>query len=186
RMRLLREIYSDMRAAVGVDFPVWLKLSMAEGTPDGYTADEGLEVAKTLLSDGADGLEVSYGATYAGAQHSPSVIGVSAGESEAPFEKYAVELKKIFDGRKLIILTGGLRSLDFMAGLIKRNSCDLLGISRPLIAEPDLINRWAEEDSRPSACLSCNACFKTSAVGAVGCPIIIDRNEGNWDPIDEC
>lgn len=186
RMRLLREIYSDMRTAVGADFPIWLKLSMAEGTEGGYTSEDGAEVAKTLLRDGADGIEISYGSFYAGTPNSPLVIGVSAGEFEAPFEKYAAELKEYFGDDKLVILTGGLRSLDVMAELIQKRSCDLLGISRPLIAEPDLINRWAEEDSRPSACLSCNACFKTSASGMVGCPIIVDRNEGNWDPVSEC
>ena len=83
----------------------------------------------------------------------------------------------------MVILTGGLRSLSVMANLVYDGACDLLGMSRPFNAEPDLINRWAEEDSRPSACLSCNACFNTAVKKMIDCPIIRDRNEGFWDPL---
>ena len=59
----------------------------------------------------------------------------------------------------------------------------MFGISRPFIAEPDLVNRWAEDDARPSACVSCNACLKTAVRGQVNCPIMRDREEGEWAPL---
>ncbi|MPM99176.1 hypothetical protein SDC9_146367 [bioreactor metagenome] len=80
-------------------------------------------------------------------------------------------------------LTGGLRSLPVMAALLDDGAADLFGLSRPFNAEPDLVNRWAEDDARPSACISCNACFKTAAYGVVDCPIMRDRQEGDWDPL---
>ena len=183
RMRLIREILSSVRSAVGERFQVWLKISIAEGTEFGYKAEDGIKTAETLLADGADGIEVSCGTIYAGAQNAPSVIGVSAGESEAPFAQYAAALKKSSSPDKVVILTGGLRSLSVMANLVYDGVCDLLGMSRPFNADPDLINRWAEEDSRPSACLSCNACFNTAVKKMIDCPIIRDRNEGFWDPL---
>ncbi len=182
RIRLAGEVLSDARAAVGEDFPLWLKMSIAEGTKEGYDCEEGINAALALLKQGADGIEVSSGAIYAGAQNAPSVIGVSAGESEAPFKEYARLIKKQMPD-KLVILTGGLRSLPVMANLISDGVCDLLGMSRPFNAEPDLINRWAEEDSRPSACLSCNACFNTAVKKMIDCPILRDRNEGFWDAL---
>ncbi|MEG1800309.1 MAG: NADH:flavin oxidoreductase, partial [Synergistaceae bacterium] len=154
----------------------------AEGTREGYGAEEGISAALALLDAGADGIEVSCGAVYAGAQNAPSVIGVSAGESEAPFKEYAAEIKKKAPN-KTVILTGGLRSLPVMSNLIADGVCDLLGMSRPFNAEPDLVNRWAEEDSRPSACLSCNACFNTAVKKMIDCPILRDRNEGFWDAL---
>lgn len=183
RARLLYEVFSDVREAVGKDFPIWIKLSIAEGTDDGYTSADGLAVAKRLLADGADGIDVSCGVGYAGSRNMPSMIGVSAGESEAPFREYARELKKHASPDQMIILTGGLRSLNVMADLLHEGYCDLFSMSRPLIAEPDLINRWYEEDSRPSACLSCNACFNTLKYGMAECPVLRDRNEGYWDPL---
>lgn len=70
-----------------------------------------------------------------------------------------------------------------MADLLRNGTCDIFGISRPFIAEPDLINRWYEEDARPAACISCNACFTTAKHGIITCPVLRDKNEGTWDPL---
>jgi len=183
RSRIFYEILEDVRRSVGEGFNIWFKISIAEGTENGYGPEDGTALSIGLLKRGADGINVSSGTSYAGAMNSPSTLGISAGESEAPFAEYARELKIHASDRQIIILTGGLRSLPVMAELIHNGTCDLLALSRPFIAEPDLINRWREEDARPTACISCNACFKTSKYGLIECPIIRDRNEGNWDPL---
>lgn len=183
RSRIFYEILEKVRNTVGKDFNIWFKISIAEGTEKGYSAKDGIALSIALLKKGVDGINVSSGTSYAGAMNSPSTIGVSAGKSEAPFAKYAWELKKYASDRQIIILTGGLRSLPVMADLIHNKTCDLLGLSRPFIAEPDLVNRWHEEDTRPTACISCNACFKTLKYGLIDCPILRDRNEGYWDPL---
>lgn len=183
RRRILAEIYAEVRAAVGNDFPIWYKISVSEGIEGGFTEEEGLGAAIALLAAGADGIEVSSGTAYSTAGRIPSMIGVSAGESEAPFRGAAAEIKKQASPEQLIILTGGIRSLAIASGLVSDGVCDLIGMSRPLIAEPDLINRWYEEDSRPSACVSCNACGKNRARGNIDCPVLRDRNEGNWSPL---
>ncbi|MDD4159824.1 MAG: NADH:flavin oxidoreductase [Synergistaceae bacterium] len=184
RSRIFYEILEEVRTSVGDNFNIWFKISIAEGTENGYGADDGIKLAASLLKRGADGINVSSGTSYAGAMNYPSILGVSAGESEAPFAEYARELKTCASENQIIILTGGLRSLPVMAELIDSGTCDLLAMSRPFIAEPDLINRWREEDSRPTACISCNACFKTAKDNKlIDCPILRDRNEGNWDPL---
>lgn len=183
RRRILTEIYEAIRAAVGNDFPIWYKISVSEGIEGGFTEEEGLGAAMALLAAGADGIEVSSGAAYSTAGRIPRVIGISAGESEAPFRNAAAEIKRHASPEQLVILTGGIRSLPVASALIHGGVCDLIGMSRPLIAEPDLINRWYEEDSRPSACVSCNACGKREARGHVDCPVLRDRNEGNWSPL---
>lgn len=183
RARILLEIFREIKTAVGCEYPVWCKLSIAEGAMGGYPASEGIAVARMLLEEEIDGIEISSGASYAPPANGPSVIGVSAGESEAPFKAYASELKNFSSKEQMITLTGGLRSLPVIAGLIYDNVCDLAGFSRPLLAEPDLINRWYEEDARPSACISCNACSSIPRHGLVHCPVLRDRNEGNWSPL---
>ena len=183
RLRLTREVYASVREAVGRDFSVWLKMSVTEGAEGGYGVDEGIEAALTLLRDGVNVIEVSSGTGYAAPEHIPSVVGISAGESEAPFAAYAAKIKARAPQDSLVTLTGGLRSLPVMAALLDDGAADLFGLSRPFNAEPDLVNRWAEDDARPSACISCNACFKTAAYGVVDCPILRDRQEGDWDPL---
>ncbi len=54
-----------------------------------------------------------------------------------------------------VILTGGIRSIR-NAEDASDMGADLVGISRPLINEPDLLHHWQERDSR---CISCNQCF---------------------------
>lgn len=183
RSRIFYEIIEETRSQVGDDFSIWLKISVAEGTEEGYRAEDGMALCSGLLKMGIDGIDVSSGTGYAGAMNSPTMVGVSAGESEAPFRNYSRDIKKFASDRQLVILTGGLRSLPVMSELIYDGTCDLVALSRPFIAEPDLVNRWIEEDPRPTACISCNACFRTAGSGMIDCPILRDRNEGNWDPL---
>lgn len=183
RARFIRELCAAVRAAVGEDFSLWIKISAAEGVADGYGWNAGKLAALGALESGVDAVEISSGTSYSGAVHAPSMVGVSAGESEAPFAPYASELRRLAPDDSLVVLTGGLRSLPVIAGLLDEGCADLFGLSRPFIAEPDLINRWAEDDARPSACVSCNACLKTASRGHVGCPVMRDREEGEWAPL---
>lgn len=183
RRRLMREVCAAVRGAVGPGYPLWLKISATEGVGGGYGPDEGTAAALEMIEAGADVIEVSSGAAYSDPKHMPSVVGVSAGDSEAPSAEYAREIREKAPKTALVALTGGLRSLQVIAALMQAGDADLFGLSRPFIAEPDLINRWAEEDSRPSACFSCNACFKTAACGGITCPIMRDKQEGDWDPL---
>ena len=73
-----------------------------------------------------------------------------------------------------------------MARLLAEGAADLFALSRPFIAEPDLVNRWAEGDSRPAECISCNACYKTVEGGIIHCPVMKDLHEGTWEPLPEC
>jgi NADPH2 dehydrogenase len=93
RARLFREVLGDVRTAVG-DFPIWFKLSIEEGIEDGYCADEGIALAKALLADGADAIEVSTGAPYSDAQHMTIPVGISPGTAEAPLAAFAKEIKE--------------------------------------------------------------------------------------------
>lgn len=183
RARFIRELCAGVRAAVGEDFSLWIKISAAEGVAEGYGWEDGKLAALGALENGADAVEISSGTSYSGAVHAPSMVGVSAGESEAPFAPYARELRRLAPDDALVVLTGGLRSLPVIAGLLDEGCADLFGLSRPFIAEPDLVNRWAEDDARPSACVSCNACLKTASRGHVGCPVMRDREEGEWAPL---
>ena len=166
RARFTRELCAAVRAAVGGDFRLWIKISAEEGVPDGYGWDAGKLAALGALESGADAVEISSGTSYSGAVHAPSMVGVSAGESEAPFAPYARELRREAPDGALVVLTGGLRSLPVIAELLDEGCADMFGLSRPFIAEPDLVNRWAEDDARPSACVSCNACLKTASRAA--------------------
>lgn len=60
-----------------------------------------------------------------------------------------------------VILTGGHRELDTIDLLLNQFDVDYIGMSRPLIREPDLLNRWESGIIRPADCISCGRCMTT-------------------------
>jgi 2,4-dienoyl-CoA reductase-like NADH-dependent reductase (Old Yellow Enzyme family) len=63
------------------------------------------------------------------------------------------------------IMTGGLRSYGLVEEVTMAGETDFIGLCRPLICEPDLIQRWKKGDRTKSACTSCNRCAIASSKG---------------------
>jgi len=129
---------------------------------DGLVAEDALEVGEMLESEGIDAIELS-GGVLAGGKLSPSRMGIKSEEKEAYFQDDAKAFK-----RKLkvpLILVGGNRSFQVAERLINEGAADYISMSRPLIREPDLINRWRAGDLSKAACLSDNMCFRPAQKG---------------------
>ena len=183
RRRFLSELVRTLREALPASTPLWVKLSLSEEVPGGYDLQEGLEAALACLDGGAEVLEVSSGSLYSPPALAPWRVGVSTGPSEAPFASHARALRALRPQAPLV-LTGGLRSLPTLGALLEEGVAQGFGLCRPLLAEPDLVNRWREDDARPAACFSCNACLKGAGPGLVDCPVQRERMEGCWESRD--
>ena len=181
RLNITKAVFKAIRSAVGDSYPVWAKFSIGEGVEGGYTEEDGVRMALNLLDEGLDGIEISCGSARSIKSKRPCMVGVTQA-TEAPWSKWAKQIKQARPD-KTVILTGGLRTLKILAKLFEDGVCDAFSLSRPFICESDLVNRWAEDDDRPSACISCNACFKTAKDGAIYCPVMKDKIEGNWDAL---
>ena len=90
-----------------------------------------------------------------------SVGGIKAGVNEAYFKNFALALAEKVDIP--VILVGGHRSINNMNNVLNEGKIEYLSLSRPLIREPDLINRWQSGECSPAKCLSCNMCYRTPA-----------------------
>lgn len=138
RRRFVVEVYSAMRAKVGKDFPISIKLNSADFQRGGFTEEESLDTIKTLSDLGMDLIEIS-GGTY----EAPAMTGVkqkkSTQEREAYFIDFAEKARKICTCP--LAVTGGFRSVDGMAQAISSNAVDFVGIARLLAIEPDAPNR---------------------------------------------
>ena len=64
---------------------------------------------------------------------------------------------------------GGIKIPIFAENILKEKTADFISLSRPLIYEPDLPNRWKNGDLSPAKCISCNGCYMTMQVGPVYC-----------------
>ncbi len=163
RARAVVEVLQEIRQAVGREYPVLIKMNCQDFIENGLTAEDSLVVGEILESEGIDAIELS-GGVLIGGKLSPSRMGIKSEEKEAYFQKEARALKGKL--QVPLILVGGNRSFQVAERLINEGVADYISMCRPLIREPDLINRWrAGGDLSKSACVSDNMCFVPARKG---------------------
>lgn len=105
------------------------------------------------MAAGIDSIEVSGNGT--------SIARIRAGVNEGYFAPFAVELAEKVDVP--VIYVGGWRSLGTMEKILRDTKIAALSLSRPLVREPDLPDKFQRGESNISRCVSCNACYSLSA-----------------------
>ncbi|NWH08985.1 MAG: NADH:flavin oxidoreductase/NADH oxidase family protein [Alphaproteobacteria bacterium] len=142
RARLLLETVKAVRAAVGDDFPVAVKLNSADFQKDGFSHEDCLQVVASLNALSIDLLEIS-GGTY----EQPRMMGASGLEPvfetgtrastrarEAYFLEYAASIAKV--AQVPLMVTGGFRTKSGMEEALKSGEVDVIGLARPLCVDP--------------------------------------------------
>lgn len=171
RALLLYQVYEAVRGAVGKDFPILIKMSGHDGFPGGVTPKEAAQVAATLDAMGIDAIEVTAG-TPEGAQKGGWDHILQAPFEEGSLLKYALQIKEKV--RCPVISVEGWRDPLKIATALEK--IDAVSMSRPLIREPDLVNRWLSGDLSPARCISCNKCLDLIMESGLGC-IFHDRTK---------
>ena len=149
RARIHLEIIKKCRAEVGADFPISMKLNSTDFQKGGFTEGESIQVAKILEDAGLDLLEIS-GGTY----EQPKLIGADQisinpdrseqrKESTIAREAYFLEYaKNIREAVTLpLMVTGGFRSKQGIESALKSDICQIVGVGRPLCADPYCIKK---------------------------------------------
>jgi 2,4-dienoyl-CoA reductase-like NADH-dependent reductase (Old Yellow Enzyme family) len=136
RARFLLEAVRAVRAAIGPQLALSVKLNSADFQKGGFGEDESLEVVRLLEAEGIDLLEVS-GGNY----ESLALLGLENGSRsstrsrEAYFLDYARRVRQVT--RVPLMVTGGFRSRGVMEEALASGALDLVGLARPLLADPD-------------------------------------------------
>jgi len=142
RARFLLEVVRAVRASVGRDFPVSVKLNSDDFRKGGFTNAECLEVVRWLNDESIDLLEIS-GGTY----EQPRLLGAegraedavpvrpSTLAREAYFLDYAAAIRRV--ARMPMMVTGGFRTRAAMEAALASGDCDVIGLGRPLCWRPD-------------------------------------------------
>jgi 2,4-dienoyl-CoA reductase-like NADH-dependent reductase (Old Yellow Enzyme family) len=156
------QIYHAVRKIVGKDYPLLIKMNATDLVENGLTAEDALQAAKLFADAGFDAIEVSGGIIRTG-KLSPSKPGISSEAKEAYFKEYARRFKQTVNTP--LILVGGIRSYEVAEQIIAEGIADYISMSRPLIREPDLIDRWRKGDRRKAQCTSDNLCFNPGLEG---------------------
>ena len=172
RTKILVDIYNGIADEVGKEFPIMVKLQTQDFIEGGLTLEEGKDIAKILVNTGYAAIEPSGGSgdtLRTPGKNYPSIV-VKSEEDENYFLPTVNELKPIMKNSK-IILMGGVRNPFTAEKLLQENKADFIAMSRPLICEPDLPNRWKSGDFSPPLCNSCNSCYMSVLSGSVKCTI---------------
>ncbi|HMK35112.1 MAG TPA: NADH:flavin oxidoreductase [Desulfomonilaceae bacterium] len=180
RYRFLGEVMESVRGAVGSDYPVFIKLSAHDHFDGGLVLEESLHVARRLVADGVDCIEVSAGSRASADGMIPSRTKIRKAADEAYLAEFARSFKEAL--QVPIITVGGIRSPEVISRILSQGYADYAALCRPLIREPNLINRWQRGDLRKATCISCNGCFETALEGSgVTCKIERERNKKKRD-----
>jgi len=164
RARLLMEVLAVIRSSVGENFPILVKINSQDYLPGGLTVPEMVEVSLMLEKAGADAIEMSGGTVNEGSRYRASrTLTLESQEDEVYYREAALKYKEQI--HIPLILVGGIRSLPVAEALVSEGKADYISLSRPLIREPHLVNRWLSGDDRPARCISCNACFRPARKG---------------------
>ncbi|HEY6006803.1 MAG TPA: NADH:flavin oxidoreductase, partial [Geobacteraceae bacterium] len=157
RCRFLLEVYRRVRAEVGPDFPVFVKLNGDDFLDGGLAVEDALYAARALDAEEVDAIEVS-GGTPASGDRTPVRQGIEDRQQEAYNLPLAARVRNAV--KCPVMVVGGLRSLDLIEGIIRREEADYVALARPFIREPHLALRWQQGDEARARCISCNGCFK--------------------------
>jgi len=144
RMRFVLEVYDEIRARVGDDYPVSIKLNSADFQKGGFSEEESLAVVEALATRGMDLIEIS-GGTY----EAPRMAGAGVRESTRRREAYFLEYAEQVRRRVAVplMVTGGFRSREGMAAALADGATDLIGLARPLAVDPAFSRRLLEGEA---------------------------------------
>lgn len=143
RARLLLEVIDAIRAVVGPEFPVAVKLNSADFQKGGFAFEDSLQVARWLEERGVDLIEIS-GGTY----EQPKLLGMEGIEPverqhvaqstlrrEAYFVDFALAMQQQVSVP--LMVTGGFRTRAAMEQALKEGGASLIGLGRPLCVQTD-------------------------------------------------
>ena len=166
RIRLVREMIEDTKAAVGDKCAVAVRFSAdGSGSEDGIIDNDEQRDMLEMLSDLPDLWDINI-TDYS------KEMGSSRFVKEAALADYISFVKKIT--AKPVVTVGRFTSPDTMVSQVKNGLIDFIGAARPSIADPFLpekIKTGRLDDIRE--CIGCNICY---AADSRGVPIRCTQN----------
>jgi 2,4-dienoyl-CoA reductase-like NADH-dependent reductase (Old Yellow Enzyme family) len=138
RAQILLEIIAAIKHAVqNPSFIISVKLNSEDFIPEGFCTEESIMVAKLLEIAGVDFIEVSGGA-YEQITRSSRDQPYTIENREGYFVEYGELLRSHLHLSK-VVATGGFQTSHGMADAISRGASDIIGLAKPLTAEPFLV-----------------------------------------------
>ncbi|GAC1382991.1 MAG: hypothetical protein NVSMB48_15080 [Marmoricola sp.] len=153
RMRFPTEIVRRTREAVGDGFPIIYRLSLLDLVEGGQTWDEVEELAGLLQEAGATVFNTGIG------WHEARVPTIITQVPRGAWTWATARLKAAVDIP--VCASNRINSPEMVEDILQRGDADLVSMARPLLADPDFVNKaMAERADEINTCIACNqACL---------------------------
>ncbi|PWW65633.1 NADPH-dependent 2,4-dienoyl-CoA reductase [Actinokineospora spheciospongiae] len=153
RRRLAVEVVRRARAAVGPDFIIVYRLSMAEFVPEGQTWEEVVALGQEVEAAGATIINTGIG------WHEARVPTIVTSVPRAAFTSVTAAFRPHVS---IPVVTSNRINMPQVAEeVLARGDADLVSMARPFLADPEWVRKAAEgRDDEINTCIACNqACL---------------------------
>ncbi len=138
RCRIVLEIITEVRRAVGPEFPIGIRINSSDNLEGGLTQVDALEAVRLLDRSSIDLIDISGGTYFPGAKAS------SEGSSRDPyFLEFARRAKQVT--QVPLMLTGGFKLRQQAADAVACGAVDLVGLARAMVLNSRLAKVWLTE-----------------------------------------
>lgn len=134
RIKIHLEVIAAVRAVVGKQFPVLLRLGAGDFTEGGTTVADSILAAQAFVEAGVDVIDISGG--FSGYVNPESTAQGYFSELSAPV-KQAVTVP--------VILTGGITEAEAAEELLAAGKADLIGVARAVLQDSGWAKRAVEQ-----------------------------------------
>lgn len=159
RMRFPLEVVRRVRAAVGPDFLMIFRIAAMDMLQGGMAWDEVVSLAQALEAEGVDVLSTHF------CWHESFVPTIATMVPRAAFAQVTGRLR----GHVSIplITSNRINMPDVAEAVLARGDADLVSMARPMLADPDLVNKAREgREDEINTCIGCNqACLDHTFTG---------------------
>ena len=158
RARIITEII-DLIRKEQPGLTMLVKINGSDYYDGGLEIEDSVAICRILETHGVDAIELSGGIT-ASALSREMGSNITTPDREAI---YYANGAKVADAVSIpVISVGGYRSPDVMEIVLNKSKIEMISLSRPFFAEPELVNRWKSGDRAKTRCVSCNKCRGTA------------------------
>jgi 2,4-dienoyl-CoA reductase-like NADH-dependent reductase (Old Yellow Enzyme family)/thioredoxin reductase len=158
RLRFLIAILDAVRDACGDGFPIGVRLPGTEFTESGLDVVDVCSIAQHLERWGIAYVNVSSG-NYTGLSHGVRLAYVASSYTpQGPNVQYAAAIRDSVD-RVPVIVAGRFTDLRFAEQVLLDGSADMIGLTRALIADPQIIAKTRDgQFADVVTCIGGNEC----------------------------
>lgn len=147
RTRFLIEVIEAVRERVGDTFPVIVRLSGTDFVPGGNGPEEVVRIAR-LIEGKVDAINVT------GGWHESRIPQITY---NVPYGMFLYLAHAVKEAVCVPVIGCNRITAEVAADAVRRGNCDFAGMCRALIADPDLVRKYAEgKVSMIRPCLACN------------------------------